>query len=99
MRDLKTARLEQLSADVRKELRAAGQNENHWLTRDLNNARLLPMSLYDGQVPAFLALYADCGSDLQCLYEQAGKIAMLEPAARQARLDALAVRQEDLRGD
>jgi predicted aminopeptidase len=99
MRNLKSVRLEQLSADVRRELRAAGRNENHWLTRDLNNARLLPMSLYDGQVPAFLALYADCDSDLQCLYEQAGMIATLEPAMRQARLDGLAARQGGLRGD
>ena len=99
MRNLKSVRLDQLSSDVRRELRAAGHNENHWLTRDLNNARLLPMSLYDEQVPAFLALYADCDSNLQCLYEQAATLAALEPAVRQARLDALMARQEDLRGD
>ncbi len=99
MRDLKSARLEQLSSDVRAELRAAGRNENHWLTGDLNNARLLPMSLYDGQVPAFLALYTDCGSELGCLYDEAGKIANLDPEARQARLDALKARQEGSRGD
>ena len=99
MRDLKSARLEQLASDVRAELRAAGRNEHHWLTRDLNNARLLPMSIYDGQVPAFLALYADCDSDLECLYEEAGKIAKLEPAARQARLEALEARQKVVPGD
>jgi predicted aminopeptidase len=99
MRELKSARLGRLSSDVRTELRAAGRNENHWLTGNLNNARLLPMSLYDGQVPAFLALHADCGSDLECLYDEAGKIAKLEPAARQARLDALATRHEVSRGD
>jgi predicted aminopeptidase len=98
-RDLKSARLEQLSSDVRAALKAAGRNVNHWLTGDLNNARLLPMSLYDGQVPAFLALYADCDSELECLFEQARKIAKLDPAARQARLDALTVGQERARGD
>jgi predicted aminopeptidase len=98
-RDLKSARLEQLSSDVRAALKAAGRNVNHWLTGDRNNARLLPMSLYDGQVPAFLALYADCDSELECLFEQARKIAKLDPAARQARLDALTVGQERARGD
>ncbi len=99
MRNLKSARLERLASDVRAELRMAGRNENHWLSGDLNNARLLPMSLYDEQVPAFLALYADCDSELHCLYEKAGKIAELDPAARQARLDALTARQEDSRVD
>ena len=100
MRELKSARLEQLAADVRAELRAAGRGENHWLTGELNNARLLPMSLYDRQVPAFLALYADCGSELECLYDEAGKIAKLDPSARQERLDALAARRAgDTRGD
>jgi predicted aminopeptidase len=94
MRELKSERLDQLASDVRAELRAAGRDENHWLTGNLNNARLLPMSLYDGQVPAFLALYADCGRELGCLYEEAGKIASLDPDARQARLDALAAREE-----
>jgi predicted aminopeptidase len=89
-RELKSARLEQLAADVRAELRAAGRGENHWLTGELNNARLLPMSLYDGQVPAFLALYADCGYKLRCLYAEAAKIAELERQERNARLAELA---------
>ena len=95
MRALKSARLEQLASEARAELRAAGRSENHWLTGDLNNARLLPMSLYDGHVPAFLALYADCGSELDCLYEEAGAIAKLDRPERHARLDALADRQQD----
>ena len=84
-----------LAADVRAQLRSEGLSENHWLTGQLNNARLLPMSLYDSQVPAFLALYADCGSDLGCLYEEAGKIAKLDRQERDTRLAALAARYED----
>jgi predicted aminopeptidase len=94
MRALKSARFEELAADVRADLRAAGRSENHWLTGDLNNARLLPMSLYDGHVPAFLALYADCNSEPGCLYEEAGKIAELDRSERHERLEALARRQE-----
>ena len=89
MRELKSERLQQLASDVRKELRAAGRSENHWLTGEINNARLLPMSLYDGQVPAFLALYAECESDLGCLYEEAGKLSKLDREERSARLAAL----------
>jgi predicted aminopeptidase len=94
MRAVKSERLAQLAADVRAELRAAGRSENHWLTGELNNARLLPMSLYDGQVPAFLALYADCGYELGCLYEEAAGIAELDRQERDARLAALAARDE-----
>ena len=90
MRALKSARLAQLAAAVRAELRAAGRSENHWLTGELNNARLLPMALYDAQVPAFLALYADCGFELACLYEAAARIAELDRRERDARLAALA---------
>jgi len=91
-RELKSARLEQLASDVRAELRAAGRSENHWLTGDLNNARLLPMSLYDAQVPAFLALYADCESDLECLYAASTKLAGLDRQERNTRLAELAAR-------
>ena len=90
MRALKSARLERLAGDVRAELRAAGRGEDHWLTNELNNARLLPMSLYDGQVPAFLALFRDCGFELGCLYEKAAGIAALDREERDARLAALA---------
>ena len=96
MRELKSARLGQLSSDVSAELRAAGRSEMHWLTGELNNARLLPMSLYDAQVPAFLALYADCGSELGCLYVEAAKIAALDRGERDARLDSLAARWQRL---
>jgi len=93
-RRLKSARLERLAADVRAELRAAGRGEDHWLTSQLNNARLLPMALYDRHVPAFLALYRDCGYELGCLYDRAAGIAELERAERDARLAALATGHE-----
>jgi predicted aminopeptidase len=98
-RVLKSGRLAQLAADVRAELRATGRSENHWLTGELNNARLLPMSLYDGQVPAFLALYADCGFEFACLYEEAARIAELDRRERDARLAALAAGHIDRDSD
>ncbi len=91
-RALKSGRLAQLAGDVRAELRAAGRSEQHWLTGEINNARLLPLSLYDGQLPAFLALYAECGHELACLYEEAAQIAKLDRQDRDARLAVLAAR-------
>ena len=90
LRALKSGRYERLADDVRAVLRAAGRSENHWLTVELNNARLLPMALYDRHVPAFLALYADCGNELGCLYDEVEKISKLDRDARYARLDELA---------
>ena len=92
MRVFKSGRLARLAADVRAELRAAGRSENHWLAGELNNAHLLPMSLYDSQVPSFLTLYADCGSDLDCFYDEAARIATLGRQERDARMSALAAR-------
>jgi predicted aminopeptidase len=89
MRRLKAARLEQLSADVSLALEAAGRSDKHWLSGELNNARLLPMTLYEGRVPAFRALFAECDFGLACFYEEAIKLSKLEQPARDARLDEL----------
>ena len=89
MRELKAARLERLSTDVSGVLKAAGRADNHWLSNDLNNARLLPMTLYEERVPAFRKLYADCDASLDCFYQQAVAISELDETERNARLDAL----------
>jgi len=88
-RQLKAERLQRLAADVRSTLESAGQNGNHWLSGDLNNARLLPMTLYEERVPAFLAIYRGCADDLECFYAQSRAVAKLAPADRAARLDEL----------
>jgi predicted aminopeptidase len=78
-----------LSADVSAVLKAAGRDDNHWLSDELNNARLLPMTLYEERVPAFRKLYADCDADLECFYRQAVTISELDEMERNTRLDAL----------
>ena len=90
MRQLKATRLERLSADVSRVLEAVGRADNHWLSSDLNNARLLPMTLYDERVPAFRGLYAGCDADLACFYREAKSISELKKLPRDARLDELA---------
>jgi len=89
MRQLKAQRLGRLSADVSAVLNAAGRADKHWLSNDLNNARLLPMTLYEERVPAFRRLYSDCDADLDCFYRQAVAISRLSETERNARLDAL----------
>jgi predicted aminopeptidase len=90
MRDKKAHRFEQLASQVRRELQVAGREGNHWLGTDLNNARLLPMSLYDGFVPAFRNLLAECGDDVDCFYSAAEQLSGLDPDERDARLAELA---------
>jgi predicted aminopeptidase len=81
--------LEQLSAAVGRTLDAAGRANNHWLSSELNNARLLPMALYDEQVPAFRALFVECDFDLTCFYGRVKEISKLKKPERDARLDEL----------
>jgi predicted aminopeptidase len=90
MREKKAQRFELLQSRVREELRSAGRDGNHWLTTDLNNARLLPMSLYDGFVPAFRNLFESCANDIECFYEGAMKVSELEKDERNERLAELA---------
>ena len=89
MRGKKAERLGQLESQIRQELQAAGRNGSHWLGTDLNNARLLPMSLYDGFVPAFRSMLAGCGDDIDCFYASARKLSELDTNERNARLAEL----------
>jgi predicted aminopeptidase len=89
MRESKAGRLALLESRVRDELQSAGRSVSHWLTTDLNNARLLPMSLYDGFVPAFRSLLAECDEDPACFYERAEELSKMEREDREARLRAL----------
>ncbi len=89
-RRLKSARLQQLSADAQAMLSEAGHEGSGWLSGDLNNARLISMTLYEGQLPAFRKLLHDCRQDIRCFYEKATEIADLEKSSRDETLEALA---------
>lgn len=89
-RRLKAARLEQLAADISAEFARSGRDPSDWLSGELNNARLASMTLYEGRLPAFRTLLADCEQDIRCFYGRAEELSQLEQATRDARLDALA---------
>ena len=88
----KRARLEQLSADVSATLSRSGRDPSNWLSGELNNARLVSMTLYEGRLSSFRALLAQCKQDIRCFYSSAEDLSQLEKAARDVQLDALAGR-------
>ncbi|MDH3304053.1 MAG: aminopeptidase [Gammaproteobacteria bacterium] len=93
MRRLKALRLERLAEDMRSTLTRAGRKSASWLNVELNNARIVSMTLYEGWLPSFRSLLARCEQDIQCFYDRAKELAQLDAAERDARLEALAGRQ------
>jgi predicted aminopeptidase len=61
-----------------------------WFEGEINNARLLPIGLYQKWVPAFAGLYAQGGRSWPKFYEAVERISKLETAAREGKLAALA---------
>lgn len=57
-----------------------------WFDRDLNNAHLLGVGLYDEFVPAFERLYALVGRDWPRFYAACADLGRLDPGTRRARL-------------
>ena len=68
-----------------------------WMAQPLNNATLLPFGLYDTQVPAFAALFAQVHGRWPAFFQAVKAISTLPAARRHARLRALA--QADTPGD
>jgi predicted aminopeptidase len=62
---------------------------DHWFSRPPNNALLASVGIYTKRVPAFQALLAREGGDLQRFYEAARELARLGKAQRTAALDNL----------
>ncbi len=68
-----------------------------WMAQPLNNATLLPFGLYDTEVPAFAALFAQVHGQWPAFFQAVKAISTLPAARRHARLQALA--QADTLGD
>ncbi len=88
-RRLKAARLKQLSSDADSVLSDAGHEGGGWLRGELNNARLVSMTLYEGQLPAFRRLLQICDKDIRCFYDKAAELSELEKSNRDEALEAL----------
>ncbi len=85
----KQARFDVLSGDIAELLNRHGRDPGGWVDEELNNARLIPMALYEGLLPAFRALLAQCENDLPCFYAAAAELGEQSPARRNATLEAL----------
>ncbi len=91
-RRLKASRLQQLSDDADAVLAAAGRPGSNWLSGDLNNARLVSMTLYEGRLPAFRKLLQNCQQDIHCFFERATELSELGESSRDEALETLARR-------
>jgi predicted aminopeptidase len=62
---------------------------DHWFATPFNNARFAALATYDADVPAFAALLAQSGGDLDKFYRRAAELADEPASERRVRLDAL----------
>jgi predicted aminopeptidase len=92
-RVLKRERLQTLAEDVAAELQSNGKEASGWLTGELNNARLISTTLYEGHLSSFRALYGRCEEDIECFYNEVRELAELDYDDRQAALSASDLRR------
>ena len=71
----KSRRLETLRSDVAARLEQSGRDPANWLSGELNNARLVSMTLYEGRLPEFRALLDACDEEIACFYAEARRLA------------------------
>ncbi|MDJ0750840.1 MAG: aminopeptidase [Woeseiaceae bacterium] len=88
-RRMKKRRFASLAEHIAARLEEAGSSAGHWLASDPNNARLVPMVLYEGHLPAFEALIASCNGELDCFYAAVERLAKLPRSERDNRLERL----------
>lgn len=84
----KDERLKRLGAEVAALRRANGEDVGGWFSGDLNNAKLISTTLYEGKLPMFRALFKRCEEQLDCFYARALALSKMDPDERQAELAA-----------
>lgn len=93
MRQRKAAEFERLRAEYRhlRDTQWAGDRRfDGWINAPLNNAKLLPIGLYDQWVPAFAALFKQVGGDWPAFYRAVERMGKLPVVERKAALRKLA---------
>ena len=75
MRRHKAERLKALQHAIAARIERDGRDAGNWLAGELNNARLVPMMLYEGRLEEFRRLLASCRQELPCFYERARELA------------------------
>lgn len=67
---------------------------DNWFKRDINNARLVAVSTYRRNVPAFYAMYEEADQDLARFYAIAREVSKLPIKERSAKLDEYLIDSE-----
>lgn len=97
-RALKSEALKKLAEDISSLLSANGRENAGWYSGELNNARLISTTLYEGLLPSFRSVYAKCGREMQCFYAEVKHLAAMTAADREAQLaagDSLGLRSDE----
>jgi len=71
----KKARLHTLGENAAALLQRNGRDGTNWLNGQLNNARLVSMTLYEGRLPEFRALFDRCEQDIECFFDESRALA------------------------
>ena len=79
--------LDELSARAGQLVEESGTGATNWLAAPLNNARLVPLGLYEGHQAAFERIFRDCEEELACFYAQSVRLAELDADERRQRLE------------
>ncbi len=74
-RERKQAILSELRDAAAREVDRSGRRSPGWLQSPINNATLIPLSLYQGRLAEFRELLRGCDGDLRCFYKQAETLA------------------------
>jgi len=74
-RHAKRLRLNALGEDAAALLEQNGRDGTNWLNGELNNARLVSLTLYEGRLPEFRALLGQCEQDIECFYDKSRALA------------------------
>ncbi len=74
-RERKRAILTALRETAGQEVDQTGRRAPGWLRSALNNASLIPLSLYQGRLAEFRELLQECNEDMRCFYELAEALA------------------------
>ncbi|AWV07098.1 aminopeptidase [Marilutibacter maris] len=88
-RDTAIAGFRAWHAQVRRERWPDDARFDRWVAEPINNAKLVPLGLYDRWVPAFSALFQQSGGDWQRFEASVRAIAAQPRATRSASLEAL----------
>ena len=96
MRDRKRRRLDKLSDAAQRVLESSEFDAKNWLAAPLNNAKLVSLGVYEGNLSAFRMILQDCDDSMDCFYRESAALAELSIEEREGELIRLDERYAEL---